>query len=120
MVDSVNLIEDLLRYILVFIIGLSVISSLTFSFINQEVFFFGNKLIGYMTLIYLIIVTMIGVVTAYLLLQRKKAGRIISMLFFGYLFIEVLITNICLGYSLMPSPLFTTGLLISLILILTK
>ena len=113
-------IENLLRNILIFIIGLSLVSSLAFSLINQEVFFFGNKLVGYITLIYLMIVALTGVITAYSLLRRKRTGGIISILFFGYLFIEVLITSISLGYGLMLSPLFTAGLLISLILILIK
>ena len=57
---------------------------------------------------------------AYLLFEKKSEGEILSVLYSGYFFIETLITNLSLGFGFLTSPLPTTGLVISIVLLMVR
>jgi len=60
----------------------------------------------------------VGVVVALVLLKQKNKGKYLSLLYFGYNFTESLITNLSLFPNFSISPLFTTGLMLSIALLI--
>jgi len=98
---------------------LSFLGSVFVSFINPESYFFGEKLGGEKATIYLLIRGIAGIVIAYLLFKKKSKSEILSVLYFGYFFVETL-TNLSLGFGFLTSPLPTTGLAISIVLLMAR
>ena len=115
-----KVLENIVRYTLVFLLVLSFLCSIFISFINPESYFFGEKLSGGKAKIYLLLGGITGIIIAYLLLKKKNKGEILSVLYFGYFFMETLITNLSLGFGFLISPLSTIGLVISIILLMVR
>lgn len=97
-----KVLENFTRHALAFLLVLSFLGSVFASFFNPEIHFFGEKLSGGIAIIYLSMGGIAGIVIAYLLLEKKNRGEILSLLYFGYFFIETLITNLSLslGFSI--------------------
>ena len=110
-------LERVARYTLVVLFVLSFLNSVFVSLVNPEAFFFGEKLSGEKATVYLLIGGVTGIITAFFLFKKKSGGEIISVLYFGYFFIETLVTNLSLGYGFLISPLFTIGLVTSIVLL---
>jgi len=111
-----NVARHALAVLLVFIFLVSVFVSLT----NPESYFFGEKLSGEKAIIHLLAGGITGMAIAYLLFKKKSGGEILSAFYFAYFSIETLIANLSLGFGLLPSPLFTTGLAISTVLLVFR
>jgi len=114
-------LADIVRYILIFLLGLNFSGLVFTSFINPEAYFFGIKLGGINASIYLLANGLVGVAIAYTLLKKKNLGGYSSVLYFGCNFTEVLVTNISVIPNLffpsyfIISPLYTTGLILSIV-----
>jgi len=117
MMPTNNISENIARYALVALLVLCFLGSTFVMFTNPESFFFGEKLDGQKAIIYLSMGASVGILSAYLLFKKKSAGEILSVLYFGYFFIENLITNLLLGFGLLISPLSMIGLTISTVLL---
>ena len=120
MMKKKKVLENVARYALMVLLVLSFLGAVFVSFINPESYFFGKKLGGEKATIYLLIQGIAGLVIAYLLFKKKSEGEILSVLYFGYFFIETLITNLSLGFGFLTSPLPTTGLVISIVLLMVR
>jgi len=105
------------RYSLIVLLVLYFLGSVFSIFTNPEGYFFGEKLGGQRAIIYLSIYVTVGILIVYLLFKKKSVGEVLSVLYFGYFFIENLITNLLLGLGLLISPLAVIGLVISIILL---
>jgi len=108
-------LENVVRHILRILLVLNFICLVIISFINPEAYLFGEKLAGMNGRIYLLIGGIIGVVIAQFLFKKKSEGEILSLFYFGYFFIENLITNLSLNLGIVISPLFTAGLIVSIV-----
>jgi hypothetical protein len=115
-----KVLEKVVRYTLVVLLVLSFVSLVFISLINPESYFFGEKLSGKIATTYLLIGGIAGIIIAYLLFKKKSEGKILSVLYFGYFFIEILVTNLSLGFGFLISPLFTMGLVISIVLLVIR
>ena len=113
-------LEKIARYTLVVLLVLSFVGLVLISLINPESYFFGEKLSGEIATTYLLTGSFAGIIIAYLLFKKKREGEILSVLYFGYFFIETLVTNLSLGYGFLISPLFTIGLVISIVLLVAR
>ena len=102
---------------MIFII-LNFLGSVLVSYINPESYFFGEKLVGVSAIIYLLTGGIAGMIIVYFLFKEKTKGEILSVIYFGYFFVESLITNLSLGFSI--SPLFKLGLVLSIILLVIR
>lgn len=109
-------IKDMVKLFLIVILGLNFLISLLFVTINSEAYFFGNKLGGINAAFYLLINSSIGIIVAYILLKKEGKGVYFSILFFGYNFIETLFTNMYSFNIYTISPLFSIGLILSVVL----
>lgn len=108
-------LESVTRYTLIILFVLIFLGSVFISFINPESYFFGEKLGGTKAITYLLINGSIGILIAWLLLMKKNRGEFLSVLYFGYNFIEALVTNVISFGVALISPLFTTGLIASIV-----
>jgi len=115
-----KILENFARYTLVFLLVLSFLGLIFVSVVNPESYFFGEKLGGGKATIYLLMGGVAGIVIAYLLSKQKSGGEILSVLYFGYFFIETLITNLSFRFGFLISPLFTMGLVISIVLLVVR
>ena len=121
---NINL-ANIVRYILIFLLGLNFFGLVFTSFITPETHFFGIKLGGINTSIYLLANGLVGVVIAYTLLKKKNLGEY-SVLYFGYNFTEVLVTtisvipNLFFPFYFTISPLYTTGLILSIVFLIIR
>ena len=107
--NIIKVIENVARYSLIIIFVLIFSGSIFTSIMNPETYFFGGKLGGTTAIIYLLIEGIAGTMIAYLLIKKRGEGEILSVLYFGYFFIETLVTNLSFGFGLLVSPLFTVG-----------
>ena len=125
MMENINL-ANVVRYILVFLLGLNFFGLVFTSFINPETHFFGIKLGGINASIYLLANGLVGVAIAYTLLKKKNLGEYSSVLYFGYNFTEVLVTtisvipNLFFPFYFTISPLYTTGLILSIVFLIIR
>lgn len=115
-----KILENFARYTLVVLLVLSFLSLIFVSVVNPESYFFGEKLGGGKATIYLSIGGVAGIVIAYLLFKKKSGCELLLVLYFGYFFTETLITNLSLGFGFLISPLFTMGLVISIVLLVVR
>lgn len=113
-----KIIENIIKYTLMIFIILNFLSSVLVSYINPESYFFGEKLVGVSAIIYLLTGGIAGMIIVYFLFKEKSKGEILSVIYFGYFFVESLITNLSLGFSI--SPLFKLGLVLSIILLVIR
>jgi len=119
-------LADIVRYILIFLLGLNFSGLVFTSFINPEAYFFGIKLGGINASIYLLANGLVGVAIAYTLLKKKNLGGYSSVLYFGCNFTEVLVTNISVipnpffPFYFIISPLYTTGLILSIVFLIIR
>ncbi|MCX9012761.1 MAG: hypothetical protein OIN66_16790 [Candidatus Methanoperedens sp.] len=109
-------VEDIVRYILIFLFILIFIVHVFITLINPEGFFFGKKPGGTRAVAYLLANGVLGLLTAYLLGRGKNTGTIAALLYSAYNFTEVLVTNAVAFRSYSISPLFSTGLVFSIAL----
>lgn len=109
-------IEAVLRYMLIFLLIFDFTGSVFISIINPESYFFGKKLGGVAAAAYLLTNGIFAILIAFILLRKRATGAIMSILYFGYNFIEILITNAISFGAYIVSPLFTAGLTISIAL----
>lgn len=116
---TMNLI-GVVRYALVVLLVLNFLGSGFIAVINPESYFFGAKLGGIEASVYLLTNGVVGVVIAYALLRKENVGKFLSGLYFGYNFSEVLITNLSSGFGWLVSPLFTMGLMLSIVHLIMK
>jgi len=113
-------LEKVARHALTALLVLSFLFSVLVSLVNPESYFFGEKLSGQKAIIHLLTEGITGMAIAYLLFKKKSGGEILSAFYFAYFSIETLIANLSLGFGLLPSPLFTTGLAISTALLVLR
>jgi len=113
-------LEKVARHALTALLVLSFLFSVLVSLVNPESYFFGEKLSGQKAIIHLLAGGISGIAIAYLLFKKKSVGEVLSTFYFAYFSIETLIANLSLGFGLLPSPLFTTGLAISTVLLVFR
>lgn len=113
-------LTSMVRYALVLLLVLNFLGLGFISVINPESYFFGAKLGGINASLYLLTNGVVGVVIAYALLIRKKIGKFLSAVYFGYNFSEGLITNLSFGWGSLISPVFTLGLILSIVLLMKR
>ncbi|MFB0558281.1 MAG: hypothetical protein ACETVY_04105 [Candidatus Bathyarchaeia archaeon] len=70
--------------------------------------------------VYLLANGCLGMTVAYAVFRWEERGSYFSVVFFGYNFVEVLITNIYAFDSYAASPLHSIGLIITLVLIIVS
>jgi len=116
---TINL-TSIVRYALIFLLVYNFLGLGFISVINPESYFFGVKLGGINASLYLLTNGFVGVVIAYALLMRKNIGNFLSVLYFGYNFSDVLITNLSFGWGSLISPIFTLGLILSIVLLMMR
>ena len=109
-------LRDALKAILIVVLSLNLISSFFIAVVNSEAHFFGNKLGGTLATAYLLASSFAGMIVAYALHRFERRGRYASAVFFGYNFTEALFTNMRAFDRLAVSPLYTLGLLISMLM----
>ncbi len=115
-----KILENFLRSGLSILLNLNFLSSVFVSYINPESYFFGEKLIGANATIYLLAGGIAGIIIVFFLFKKKSMGIILSLLFFGYFFIEGLMTNLSLGFGFDTSPFPKVGLSLSIILLVIE
>lgn len=113
-------IKNTLKVVLLGILFLNLLSSLFLAIINPEAYLFGYKLGGAWASAYLLANGCLGMATAYALYRWEEKGSYLSFIFFGYNFVEVLITNIYAFGTYAASPLHSIGLIIALILLIVS
>jgi len=113
-------LEKVVRYTLVVLLVLSFVGLVLISLINPESYFFGEKLSGEIATTYLLTGGITGIIIAFLLFKKKSGGEFLSVLYFVFFFIETLVTNLSLGYDFLISPLFTMGLIFSIVLLVVR
>ncbi len=113
-------IKNTLKVVLLGILFLNLLSSLFLAIINPEAFLLGYKLGGAWSSAYLLVNGCLGMVVAYALYRWEEKGSYLSFIFFGYNFVEVLITNIYAFGSYAASPLHSIGLIIAIVLIMVS
>jgi len=117
-VNKIETLENVVRHTLRILLVLNFFCLVFVYFINPEAYFFGEKLSEDNVKTYLLTGSIAGIAIAHLLFKRKIEGEILSLLYFGYFFVENLITNLFLGLGFIISPLFTVGLVVSIILLM--
>lgn len=115
-----KILENCLRFGLMIILMLNFIDSILISFTNPEAYFFGEKLGGFIAIIYILTGGVAGVVIVYFLFKKKSKGEILSLFYFGYFIVEGLITNLSHGFGFVVSPIAQVGLGISMVLIVIR
>lgn len=113
-------IKNTLKVVLLGILFLNLLSSLFLAIINPEAFLFGYKLGGAWASAYLLANGCLGIVAAYALYRWEEKGSYLSFIFFGYNFVEVLITNIYAFGTYAAPPLHSIGLIIAMVLIIVS
>ena len=113
-------LEHVVRYTLRVLLVLNFLCLVFISFTNPESYLFGQKLAGMDAIIYLLTGGIAGLLIAHLLFKKKSEGEILSLLYFGYFFVENLITNLSLEFGFFISPLFTAGLIVSIVLLVVR
>ena len=111
-------LANILKLLLISLFLLNFFGSAFISLINPESYFFGVRLGGMNASLYLLANGFVGVIIAYLL--KKDVGIYLSVLYFGYNFTEVLITNLAFGFGPIISPFFTIGLVLSIALLMIR
>ena len=120
MIKIKKALEKVVRYTLVVLLVLSFVGLVLISLINPESYFFGKKLSGEIATTYLLTGGITGIIIAFLLFKKKSGGEFLSVLYFVFFFIETLVTNLSLGYDFLISPLFTMGLIFSIVLLVVR
>jgi len=115
-----KILESFLRYTLIILLIYNVYGSVFVSLFNPESYFFGGKLVRLNAIIYLLIGDIGAIVIVYLLFMKKSMAEILSVIYFGYFFIESLITNLSLGFGFLISPLVNFGLVVSIVLLVLR
>ena len=113
-----KIIEYVIILVLSIILNLNFLSSVFLSYINPENYFFGNKLVGTNAIIYSLTGGFSGLIIVFYLFKIRSVGIILSLVYFGYFFIESLITNQSLGFGFEISPLSKAGLALSIVLLI--
>jgi len=113
-------LRDALKWALIAVLSLNLISSFFVAVVNPEAFFFGNKLGGTMATAYLLANGFAGMIVAYALYRSEWRGQYISVAFFGYNFTEALFTNVRALDRLAVSPMHSIGLVISILMIVVN
>jgi len=119
-VDKKKILENVARHTLGIVLLVNFFCLVFISFINPEAYFFGEKLSGINATIYLLTRGILGLIIAYLLFKKKSEAEILSLAYFGYFFIDILITNLYSGFGFLISPLMTIGLVVSIVLLLVR
>jgi len=115
-----KILESFARYALIILLVFNIYGSVFILFFNLESYFFGEKLVVANSIIYLLIGDIAGATIVCLLFMKKGMGEILSVIYFGYFFIESLMTNLSLGFGFLVSPLFKLGLVISIALLVIR
>jgi len=113
-------IKNTLKVVLLGILLLNLLSTLFLAIINPEAYIFGYKLGGAWAAAYLLANGCLGMAAAYAMFRWEEKGSYISFVFFGYNFVEVLITNIYAFGSYAAPPLQSIGLIIAMALIIVS
>jgi hypothetical protein len=113
-------LENITKYTLMALLVVNFFGAVLVSIINPESLFLGQKMVGTRAVIYLLAMGATGLIVAYLLLKNVGNGESMSILYFGFLFIESLATNTYLGLGFLVSPIYTAGLIISVMLFVIR
>ncbi len=113
-------LRNTLKVALIAVLSLNLVSSFFIAVVNPEAFFFGDKLGGTLATVYLLANGFAGMIVAYALYRSEGRGQYVSVAFFGYNFTEVLFTNFRAFDRLEVSPLYSLGLLISMLMFIVN
>jgi hypothetical protein len=113
-------LRNTLKVALIAALSLNLVSSFFVLVVNPEAHFFGNKLGGTLATVYLLVNGFSGIIVAYALYRSEGRGQYVSVAFFGYNFTEVLFTNFRAFDRLEVSPLYSLGLLISMLMFIVN
>ena len=115
-----KILENFVKYTLIILLIYNFFSSVFVILVNPESYFFGKRLTGVNAIIYLLIRDITGIGIVYYLFKKKSKVEILSLIYFGYFFVESLITNLSLGLGFSVSPLPNFGLVVSIILLVLR
>lgn len=103
--------RKMLRYIVMFYLLLGAFGGFILAVLNPESYFLGRSISGAKATAHLMVNSLIALYALRLIMERRNLGWIVALFYFGYNGIEVLMSNYILGFGLVPSPFFTTGLI---------
>ena len=118
--DKEKILENVVRHALKVVLLVNFFCLVFISFIDPEAYFFGEKLVGINAIIYLSTRGIVGLIIAYFLFKKKSEAEVLSLAYFGYFFLDILITNLYSGFGLLISPLMTIGLVVSIVLLVVR
>jgi len=91
------------------ILILNSVLALLFAVVNPEALVLATKISGTGAVLYQLVNAILGMIIAYVLLRERERGTYLCILFLGFHFVEVLISNIFAFHLLSFSPLYSVG-----------
>ncbi len=107
--------QKILRYVLMAYLLIGAFVGFVLAVLNPESYFLGGKVAGAKATLHLMVNSLIAVFALKWIMEENPRGTIAALIYFGYNAIEVLLTNYLLGFGIIPSPFFTTGLVFTVI-----
>ena len=108
------LIKTVVKVALSTILILNSVLALLFAVVNPEALVLATKISGTGAVLYQLVNAILGMIVAYVLLREHKRGAYLCILFLGFHFVEVLISNISTFHVLSFSPLYSVGVALTM------